>query len=181
MLPSDSGGSTTSSATGGSWVSNIFDTAKNAVQDIQTEFTSFTKFRQRIDELIRDLKESQAGPKKVGEDQVSRTQFGGGDASWVEAAGLHKSYEKVITDLESFSKLLGDCMEAMSIAVLASHKGYDNIDDDVRRRMAAINAETTKHYGGPYDPEHAKNHGAHSGGTGGGQQPPAGGDTGGTI
>ncbi|MCK1821170.1 hypothetical protein MTQ10_16485 [Streptomyces sp. XM83C] len=161
-------------------MSNIFDTAKNAVQDIQTEFTSFTKFRQRIDELIRDLKESQAGPKKVGEDQVTRTQFGGGGGSWVEAAGLHKSYEKVITDLESFSKLLGDCMEAMSIAVLASHKGYSNIDDDVRRRMQAISAETTKHYGGPYDPEHAKNHGAQGGGATGGQNPPAG-DTGGSI
>jgi hypothetical protein len=178
VLPSDSGGSTTSGATGGSWLSNIFDTAKDAVHDIQAEYTSFTKFRQRVDELIRDLKESEASPKKIGEEQVARTQFGGGGGSWLEAAGLHKSYEKVIADLETFSKLLGDCMEAMSIAVLASHKGYDNIDQDVRNRMAAISVETTEHYGGPYDPERAKNHGAHGGG--GGQKQPAG-DSGGTI
>ncbi|WP_307790638.1 hypothetical protein [Streptomyces actuosus] len=178
MLPSDSGGS--SGATGSSWLSNIFDTAKHAAHDIEVEFTSFTKFRQRIDELIRDLKESQAGTKQVGQDQVVRHQFGGGDGSWVEASGLHKSYEKVITDLETFSKLMSDCMEAMSIAVLASHKGYDNMDQDVRNRMAAIDVEMTKHYGGSYDPEHSKNHGAQGGGAGSGEKPPAG-DSGGTI
>ncbi|MEV5337917.1 hypothetical protein AB0K93_05440 [Streptomyces sp. NPDC052676] len=181
MSTSDSGGST--GATGSFWLSGVFDAARDAVQDLATELSSFTKFRQRVDELIRDLKESQAGPEMVGRGQVPRQQFGGGDGSWIEAAGLHTSYEKVITDLESFSKLLSDCMEAMSIAVLASHKGYENIDLDVRDRMAAITAETTEHYGGPYDPERAKHHGAT--GTGGttatsGQKPPSG-DAGGTI
>jgi len=180
VLPSESGGSASS---GGSWFSSVFETARDAVQDLTTELSSFTKFRQRVDELIRELKESQAGPEKVGQEQVARRQFGGGDGSWIEAAGLHKSYEKVITDLESFSKLLADCMEAMSIAVLASHRGYENIDLDIRNRMAAITAETTEHYGGPYDPERAKHHGAPGiGGTTatGGQKPPSG-DAGGTI
>ncbi|MFD7457280.1 MULTISPECIES: hypothetical protein [unclassified Streptomyces] len=185
MLPSDSGGSTSTSAstgsTGTSWLSSVFDTAKDAVHDLSTELSSFTKFRQRVDELIRDLKESQAGPTKVGQEQVGRQKFGGGEGAWTEAAGLHKSYEKVITDLETFSKLLSDCMEAMSIAVLASHKGYENIDLDVRNRMAAITAETTEHYGGPYDPERAKREGVAGGGADtGGQKPPSG-DAGGTI
>ncbi|MEV5724717.1 hypothetical protein ACFV83_04485 [Streptomyces pharetrae] len=183
MLPSDSGGSTSASTggTGSSWLSGVFDTARDAVQDLSTELSSFTKFRQRVDELVRDLKESQAGPTKVGQEQLVRQKFGGGDGSWTEAAGLYTSYEKVIADLESFSKLLSDCMEAMSIAVLASHKGYENIDVDVRNRMAAITAETTEHYGGPYDPERAKHHGATGGRTETGGQKPSHGDAGGTI
>jgi hypothetical protein len=40
----------------------------------------------------------------------------------------------------------------MGIAVMASHKGYQNIDLDIRDRMATISAETTEHYGGTYDP-----------------------------
>jgi hypothetical protein len=180
VLPSDSGGSASASSgvSGTSWLSGVFDTARDAVQELSAELSSFTKFRQRIDELIRDLKESQAGPTKVGQEQVGRQKFGGGDGAWTEAAGLHTSYEKVITDLETFSKLLSDCMEAMSIAVLASHKGYENIDLDVRIRMAAITAETTDHYSGPYDPERAKHRGGST--EGGGQEPPSG-DAGGTI
>ncbi|AIS00274.1 hypothetical protein [Streptomyces glaucescens] len=175
MLPSDGGG------TGSPWLSGVFDTARDAVQDLSTELSSFTTFRKRVDELVRDLKESQAGPTRVGREQLGRGKFGGGDGSWTEAAGLYTSYEKVITDLENFSELLSDCMEAMSIAVLASHKGYENIDVDVRDRMAAITAETTEHYGGPYDPERAKHHGATGGGTAAGVRKPPNGDAGGTI
>lgn len=37
-------------------------------------------------------------------------------------------------------------MEGMKIAVLASHRGYQNIDVDIRDRMSRIYAETTRHY-----------------------------------
>ncbi|MFD5134712.1 hypothetical protein ACFWMX_00335 [Streptomyces sp. NPDC058378] len=123
-----------------------------AAASLATELTSFTKFRSRIDELLRDLKESPAGPQKLGEDPMSRQQFGGGDNRWAEAASLFTSYQTVITELETLSKLLSDCIEGMSIAVLASHNGYANIDDDLRRRMLAISAGAEEHYGGKYDP-----------------------------
>lgn len=126
--------------------------AAGAMADVATELSSFTKFQKRVDDLIRDLKGSEAGPGKVGEAQLARHQFGGGDGSWAEAAGLYSAYETVISELETLSKLLSDSMEGMGIAVLASHKGYQNIDVDVRNRMAAISAEATKHYGGSYDP-----------------------------
>ncbi|WP_406727370.1 hypothetical protein WJ438_25915 [Streptomyces sp. GD-15H] len=116
------------------------------------ELSSFTAFRKRVDDLIRGLKGSAAGPDKVGQEQLVRHQFGGGDGAWAEATGLFTAYETVIDELESLSKLLSDSMEGMGIAVLASHKGYQNIDLDVRDRMAAISAETTEHYGGSYDP-----------------------------
>ncbi|CAM5290597.1 hypothetical protein SBADM41S_06798 [Streptomyces badius] len=80
----------------------------------------------------------------------------------------------MIGELETLSKLLSDSMEGMAIAVLASHKGYENIDLDVRDRMAAISAETT-YYGGNYDPEQART-GEH-----GVDNRPSGNDAGGSI
>ncbi|BBC33822.1 hypothetical protein SGFS_051160 [Streptomyces graminofaciens] len=159
----------------------MFDTARDAVGDLVTELSSFTAFQKRVDQLIRDLKDSDAAPGKVSQEQLVRGQFGGGNGEWAEAAGLHTAYETVVTELENLSKLLSDSMEGMAIAVLASHKGYENIDLDIRDRMAAISAETTEHYGGAYDPGLPKQGG--TGGDAGGpeQAPSDGGDSGGTI
>ncbi|MFF2999002.1 hypothetical protein ACFVTC_31300 [Streptomyces sp. NPDC057950] len=111
-------------------------------------------------DLIRDLKGSAAGPGEVGQEPLVRHQFGGGAGAWREASGLFGAYGTVITELESLSKLLSDSMEGMNIAVLAAHRGYQNIDLDIRDRMRAISTETTAHYGGGYDPVHAtRNHG----------------------
>jgi len=128
--------------------------ARDAIQAqaMAAEYASFTGFRTRIDELIKTLKGSPAGPTELGQDQLVRHQFGGGNEGWIEAAGLFTAYESVISELEKLSKILSDSMEGMGIAVLASHKGYENIDLDVRQRMAAISAETTKEYGGVYTP-----------------------------
>ncbi len=175
VLPSDSGAAPGPS----SWASSVFDAAQNAIGDVVTELSSFTKFQKRVDDLIRDLKGSAAGPGEVGQEQLARHQFGGGSAAWAEASGLFTSYETVITELESLSKLLSDSMEGMGIAVLASHKGYQNIDLDIRDRMTAISTETTKHYGGSYDPALPKK--THGGSEPNSGQTPAGGDSGGTI
>ncbi|MFD3560863.1 hypothetical protein ACFWVU_14455 [Streptomyces sp. NPDC058686] len=144
----------------GSWVSGIFEAAKDAAADVMTELSSFTKFQQRIDELIRDLKESPAGAHQVGTDQPSRGHFGGGEGSWGSADALGSAHEKVIGELEKLSKLLSDSIEGMGLAVLASHKGYENVDVDVRDRLHAITAETTKSFGGKYVPDLPKKHAA---------------------
>ncbi|MFG2744069.1 hypothetical protein ACGFY0_28935 [Streptomyces chartreusis] len=125
----------------------------SAVGDVITELQSFTKFRDRIDALLRDLRESAAGPKQVGQTVASRANFGGGSGSWAEAANLFGAHETVMSELEKLSKLLTDSIEGMSIAVLASHKGYENVDTDVSRRMLAISKDTTEHYGGIYEPQ----------------------------
>ena len=172
---------------GGSWASGLvdsaFDSARDAVTDLVTELSSITAFQKRVDQLISDLKNSDAGSGKVGQEQLVRTQFGGGDGEWAEAAGLFTAYETVITELENLSKLLSDSMEGMGIAVLAAHKGYQNIDLDIRDRMAAISAETTEHYGGAYDPGLPQRGGTSRDATPSDQaQAPAdGGDSGGTI
>ncbi|MFE5194428.1 hypothetical protein ACFQ93_12045 [Streptomyces sp. NPDC056601] len=165
-----------SGGSGGSpWASfgilGAVEAAQAAVGDIVTELESFTKFQQRVDELIKDLKGSPADSKKLGQEPLARAQFGGGANGFKEAAGLHTSYQTVITELETLSQLLSDSIEGMGIAVLKSHKGYANIDDDIKDRMRAISVATEKHYGGPYVPHLPKKDkgdegsAGHSGGT----------------
>lgn len=191
MLPSDSG-SGSGATSGSSWVSGLFDAVRDAAADVATELSSFTTFQKRVDQLITDLKGSDAGPGKVGQEQLVRHQFGGGGGQWAEATGLFTAYETVISELETLSKLLSDSMEGMNIAVLASHKGYQNIDLDVRDRMTAISAETTEHYGHSYDPNASTNNskstsqgnGGDAGGDSGGgseTKPTDGSDAGGSI
>lgn len=127
--------------------------AVSAVGDVITELQSFTKFRNRIDELVRGLREGPAGPKQVGQDVMTRTNFGGGSGGWAEATNVFTSYGTVISELEKLSKLLTDSIEGMSIAVLASHKGYENVDADVRQRLLTISKDTAEHYGGTYAPK----------------------------
>ncbi|MER0447310.1 hypothetical protein ABR738_22635 [Streptomyces sp. Edi4] len=138
------------------WAFDVLGVAQAAANDMVTELSSFTTFQRRVDELIRNLKGSPADPSKVGQERLVREQFGGGEGAWTEAAGLFTSYATVITELETLSRLLSDSIEGMGIAVLASHQGYQNIDADVRKRMAAISVETKKHYGGDYHPEQSK-------------------------
>lgn len=125
---------------------DVLGGVRDAAADVVTEFSSFVRFKQRVDELIRDLKGSPAGPGKVGQEPLTRAQFGGGDGSWAEASGVFGAYETVISELEHLSKLLSDSIEGMGIAVLASHKGYRNVDDDIRDRMAEISAGIAERY-----------------------------------
>lgn len=131
---------------GSFWSANLFDGITDAVADVATELSSFVVFQNRVDDLIRDLKGSAAGAAKVGQEQLERPQFGGGDGAWAEAAGLFGAYGTVLTELEGLSKLLSDSMEGMGIAVLASHKGYRNVDEDIRDRMAEISAGISERY-----------------------------------
>ncbi|MFE6667718.1 hypothetical protein ACFVFH_29695 [Streptomyces sp. NPDC057697] len=117
-----------------------------AAGELLTELSSFTKFRDRIDGLLHDLKTSPAGPGKVGEDTMGRERFGGGKGEWSEADALHGSYSKVIKELEELSQLLSDSIEGMSIAVLGAHKGYENVDLEVRGRMIAIQNSVSAHH-----------------------------------
>jgi hypothetical protein len=146
-------------------MSGAVEAAQHAVGDIVTELESFTAFQRRVDQLVKDLKDSPAGPTKVGQEVLGRAKFGGGHTGWHEAHQVFSQYDTVIADLENLSRLLSDSIEAMGIAVMGSHKGYENVDMDVRRRMAAISAETTHHYGGEYHPEEEQG-AAHSGQSG---------------
>ena len=134
------------------WAFDVLGVAQAAANDMVTELSSFTTFQRRVDELIRNLKGSPADPSE-GRPRTPRARAVRRRRGRVDGGRRPVHFVRtVITELETLSRLLSDSIEGMGIAVLASHQGYQNIDADVRKRMAAISVETKKHYGGDYTP-----------------------------
>ncbi|WP_149181473.1 hypothetical protein [Streptomyces sp. TRM49041] len=113
---------------------------------------SMVSFKKRVDKLLVDLGDSPAAPRQVGTPHIKRADFGGGDLAWSEAAGLFASYEIVVERLKELSQLMGDCLEGMGIAVVSAKNGYGAIDEDIRRRMLAIEHNTQRRYDPDRDP-----------------------------
>ena len=140
---------------------------------LRTELESLLGFQKRVDKLLDELDESDAEPKRLGEDRIAAGSLGAGFA---EATGLYSVYQQVHDQLTTLSTLLSSQVSALSTAVGGVHKGYKGVDDDVRARMWAIQADLQKHYDPKRDPyakdnkEHAGGHGGHDGqgGHGGG-------------
>ncbi|MFD0025529.1 hypothetical protein [Streptomyces sp. NPDC058382] len=107
--------------------------------------SSFTGFRDRIDELLRGLKSSPAAPGRLGADPMGRERLGGGRGSWAEADALHGAYRVVIEELERLSTLLSDSIEGLGTAVLASRRGYESVDADIRDRALAVGGHGDVH------------------------------------
>ncbi|MFF8376891.1 hypothetical protein ACF07V_12245 [Streptomyces sp. NPDC015661] len=111
-------------------------------QAVKYSADSMQKFKQGVDDLITQLKGSDAGAGKLKSDPVSRTQFGGGGGAWAEAQGAYAAYDEVLGKLVQLSGLLNDCLEGLGIAVVASKNGFEEMDDDIKRKMIAIHQRT---------------------------------------
>ncbi|WP_330330697.1 hypothetical protein OHS33_13795 [Streptomyces sp. NBC_00536] len=110
------------------------------------EHEPMTKYKQRVDALLEQLKGSQADHGKIADGTLGKTDLGHG---FPEADGLYTAYDKVRTELEKLSKALGVQIEALGIAVQASSVSYQNMDEEIKQRMRRLNTEAQ----GWYDPK----------------------------
>ncbi|MBA8944777.1 hypothetical protein FHS33_003215 [Streptomyces calvus] len=122
----------------------------NPQMALDVQHGAMKSFKKRVDELLRELDESEAAPNRVGQDRLSRAQLGSAD--FKEAQFLYDSYAIVHDELENLSKALGAQIEGMGLAVQASRVGYENLDADIKARMKAVNAEAEKYYVAERDP-----------------------------
>ncbi|GGV33011.1 hypothetical protein GCM10010293_34980 [Streptomyces griseoflavus] len=129
-----------------------FDTLAhvNPAMALDIQHSAMAGFKKRVDNLLRELDESEAAPSKVGQDRLKRAQLGA--AEFQEAQFLYDSYAIVHDELEKLSKALGAQIEGMGLAVQASRVGYENLDADIKARMKAVNAEAEKYYVVERDP-----------------------------
>ncbi|MET9148386.1 hypothetical protein [Streptomyces sp. NPDC004042] len=111
---------------------------------LDIQHSAMKKFKQRVDELLTELDTSEAAPGKVGQDRLTRAQLGSAD--FKEAQFLYDSYAAVHDELENLSKALSAQIEGMGLAVHASRVGYANLDEDIKARMQAVNAEAERYY-----------------------------------
>ncbi|MBT2896217.1 hypothetical protein [Streptomyces sp. McG3] len=117
--------------------------------DIRRGVGALEKFKSRVDALLADFEGSAASKTKVADQKVSRASLSGPNARFAEADGLYTQYNRVHSSLVSLSKSLGDQIEYLSLGVHAAAVGFDNVEDDIRRRFYAIqtrmDAEREKH------------------------------------
>lgn len=106
--------------------------------DLRRGVGALEKFKSRVDALLADFEGSAAGKTKVADQKVSRASLSGPNARFAEADGLYTQYNRVHSSLVSLSKSLGDQIEYLSLGVHAAAVGFDNVEDDIRRRFYEI-------------------------------------------
>ncbi|MFF3959206.1 hypothetical protein ACFYY1_39330 [Streptomyces sp. NPDC001890] len=112
--------------------------------DLRRGVGALEKFRGRVNTLLAELEGSAAGKSKIAEQTVSRAALSGQNACFAEADGLYTQYNRVHEALVSLSRSLGDQIEYLNLGVHAAAVGFDNVDDDVRRRFYEIQARLDK-------------------------------------
>ncbi|MCX4641780.1 DUF2563 family protein [Streptomyces sp. NBC_01446] len=146
-----------------------------AAKAMRVEGETLSKFKRRVDALLRDLEKSHAAPSKIATGTLGAGQLGTFD----EADSLHSSYTHVHTQLENLSKMLALQIEALVVTVDASKTGYDNLDEDVRARLSRIRSGADALTGGPHTKSPSHQSGS-KGGEGGEPSPkPTDGEAGG--
>lgn len=106
--------------------------------DLRRGVGALEKFKSRVDALLADFEGSAASKTKVADQKVSRASLSGPNARFAEADGLYTQYNRVHSSLVSLSKSLGDQIEYLSLGVHAAAVGFDNVEDDIRRRFYEI-------------------------------------------
>ncbi|MFH8554432.1 hypothetical protein [Streptomyces celluloflavus] len=139
---------------------------------LAVEAETLGKFKKRVDDLLARLKQSNADAGTLGHRRIAPAAFGQGFA---EAQGLATAYEKVLSQLEAFSKAFGDQIETLSIGSQVAEHGYEAIDADVKHHLAAIQRRTQELYRAPR-PEQRPADPAGSAGGGSGEGRSAGAD-----
>ncbi|WP_254705767.1 hypothetical protein [Streptomyces vilmorinianum] len=99
------------------------------------------KFRSQVDAVLTDLEGGAGGAAKMGMERVTRASFGG---NFQEADGFYEQYNRVHQALVLLSKNLSDQIEMLTIGVHAADVGYDNVEDEQRRRFHEIQARLDK-------------------------------------
>ncbi|WP_217230904.1 hypothetical protein [Streptomyces anulatus] len=106
--------------------------------DLRRGVGALETFKKRVDALLTDFEGSAASKTKVADQKVSRASLSGPNARFAEADGLYTQYNRVHSSLVSLSKSLGDQIEYLSLGVHAAAVGFDNVEDDIRRRFYEI-------------------------------------------
>lgn len=115
--------------------------------DLRRGVGALEQFQNRVNALLADFEGSAAGRTKVAAQRVSRSSLSGQNTSFAEADGLYTQYNRVHESLVALSKSLGEQIEYLSLGVHAAAVGFDNVDDDTRRRFHAIQANLGEEHG----------------------------------
>ncbi|MCD0483940.1 hypothetical protein LO771_16445 [Streptacidiphilus sp. ASG 303] len=95
-------------------------------QAFTAEVENLKTFKSKVDQMLQDLEGSAASQKQISDQRLASGHLGTG---FGEAEDLFSAYAKVHDNLETLSKTLSQQIEAMSITVDVSTKGYQNVEE----------------------------------------------------
>ncbi|MEV3861149.1 hypothetical protein AB0J38_43435 [Streptomyces sp. NPDC050095] len=119
----------------------------SATRAANLEVTSeaLTTFRKRVNAVLRDLDGSAGNPAKVNAQTINKSSLHNeGAHAFPEAESLFTAYHSVHGELVTLSKTLNLQIEAIGIAVQGAHQGFDNLEEDQRRRFWAIQTQVSE-------------------------------------
>ncbi|WP_263165218.1 hypothetical protein [Streptomyces sp. SCSIO ZS0520] len=111
--------------------------SQGAAADLKVGAGVLLTFKQRVDKILDEFEGSNGSASKVGHLRFTQGAVTG-SADFHEAVALHSEYESIHERITSLSKMLSLQIEAMGIAVHGAEIGFDNLEEDERRRFWEI-------------------------------------------
>ncbi|MEU2362732.1 hypothetical protein ABZ616_18660 [Streptomyces noursei] len=118
---------------------------------MEVDLEVLKRFKNRVDALLAQLKGSPAAPGELSRRTIPPSAFGQGFA---EAGGLADTYTKVLSRLEEFSRTFGEQIETLSIGTHFIGRSYEQVDADMKNRLAAIQRRTQDFHKTPQPTDH---------------------------
>jgi len=120
----------------------VGDVSATRAANLEASNEALTTFMKRVDTVLSDLESSAGNPTRVGAQTINVTSLGEGQESvFPEPHDLYRQYNSVHQQLTSLSKTLHLQIEAIGIAVQGAHRGFDNLEEEQRRRFWEIQTE----------------------------------------
>ncbi|MEV7130802.1 hypothetical protein [Streptomyces sp. NPDC093260] len=113
--------------------------------DLEASGEALSTFVKRVDAVLRDLESSAGNPTKVGAQTIKLSSLtAAGEGVFPEAHDLYTNYHAVHEELTSLSKTLHLQIEGIGIAVQGAYHGFENLEEEQRRRFWEIQTEIDK-------------------------------------
>ncbi|MFC7218320.1 hypothetical protein ACFQLX_09090 [Streptomyces polyrhachis] len=114
--------------------------AAMSARNLKVGYDSMTEFRAKIGTILDGLRGSPGARSSVGDQQVDRAALGSG-GEFPEADALAKCYAHAQAQLVQLAETADRLIDALGIAVDGAARGYQNLDEDERRRFHSVNTE----------------------------------------
>ncbi|WP_234379176.1 hypothetical protein [Streptomyces sp. IGB124] len=116
---------------------------------LRVEYDSLSDYKKMVDDLLSSLEKSPAHHGRLADGTLPTGALGTG---FTQAQDLYKSYNTVHTELQKLSKSLAGQIEGLGLAVGFAGKSFEEVDEETKRRMAAIAKQAHEDYVPKRDP-----------------------------
>lgn len=113
-------------------------------EDLGRGAEALKTFQKQVDGIFQKFAESAGDTSKVSGYTVTRGAFSGA-GDFAEATGLYGEYERAHQHITNLTKMLGLQIEALTIAVQGADIGFDNLEEEQRRRFHEIRTEVNQY------------------------------------